>query len=117
MDVALAGRHTLFLSGALVIAGANPSPGCQAPCVAEDGHVDADLRDDRQRDPVVDPGDLPQQSPLRRVGLGLLLNALVEGAQIRLDCLDPSEVKVQQVTVMLGQPAVQRQGKRLQLAA
>src|SRR3954447_6065518 len=71
MNVALAGGRALLLSGALVIAGTDSTPGCQAPGVAEDGHVDADLRNDRQRDPVVDPGDLPQQSPLRRVGLGL----------------------------------------------
>jgi len=50
--------------------------------------------------------------PLRHVGLGLLLNALVKGAQIRLDRLDPPEVEGQQVAVMLSQPAVQRQGQR-----
>src|SRR4051794_15836417 len=113
VDVALAGHRALFLSGALVIAGADPGPRGQAPGVVEHGHVNADLRDDRQRDPVVDTGDLPEQLALRRVGL--LLNALVQGAQIRLDRLDPPEVESQQVAVMLGQPAVQRQG--LQLAA
>jgi hypothetical protein len=85
----------------------------QAPGVVEHGHVDADLRDDRQREPVVDPGDLPQQLALRLVGPGLLLKALVKGAQIRLYCLDPPEVEGQQVAVMLGQPAVQRQGSSL----
>src|SRR3954447_8564276 len=34
VDVALAGHRALFLSGTLVIAGANPSPGSQAPGVA-----------------------------------------------------------------------------------
>ena len=47
VDVALAGGRALLLSGALVIAGADPGPGGQAPGVAEHGHVDADLRDDR----------------------------------------------------------------------
>jgi len=92
-----------------VIAGA----GGQAPGVAEHGHVDADLRDDRHGDPVVNTGDLPEQAPLRLVGPGLLLDALVERAQIRLDRLDPSEVEGQQIAVMLGQPAVQRQGSSL----
>src|SRR3954447_20431326 len=63
VDVALAGRRALFLSGALVIAGAGP--GSQALSVAEHGHVDADLRDDRHGDPVVNTGDLPEQTPLR----------------------------------------------------
>jgi len=63
--------------------------------VAEHGHVDADLRDDRHGDPVVNTGDLPEQTPLRRVGLGLLLDALVERAQIRLDRLEPPEVEGQ----------------------
>src|SRR4051794_39092601 len=89
VDVALAGRRFLLLSGTLVIAGADP--GGQAPGVVEHGHVDADPRDDRQRDPVVDTGDLRQQLALRRVGPGFL-NALVERAQIRLDRLDPPEV-------------------------
>lgn len=106
-----------FFSGALVIAGADPGPGGQALGVAEHGHVDADLRDDRHGDPVVNTGDLPEQAPLRLVGPGLLLDALVERAQIRLDRLEPPEVEGQQVAVMLGQPAVQRQGQRLQLAA
>ena len=69
------------------------------------------------RDPVVNTGDLPEQAPLRLVGPGLLLDALVERAQIRLDRLHPPEVEGQQVAVMLAQPAVQRQGQRLQLAA
>src|SRR3954453_19474736 len=105
VDVALAGHRALFLSGTLVIAGANPSPGSQAPGVAEDGHIDADLCDDRHRDPVVDAGDLPEQCALRLVGPGLLLNALVEGAQIRLECLDPSEVEGSGDVQSAGHPA------------
>src|SRR4051812_15153733 len=110
VNVALAGGRALLLSGALVIAGADP--GCQALGVAEHGHVDADLRDDRHRDPVVNAGDLPEQAPLRLVGPGLFLDALVECAQIRLDRLDP-EVEGQHIAVMLGQPAIQRQGSSL----
>jgi energy-coupling factor transporter ATP-binding protein EcfA2 len=53
----------------------------------------------------VDTGDLPEQVPLRRVGPGLLLDALVEGAQIRLD---PPEVEGQQVAVMLAEPGERR---------
>ena len=110
MNVALAGGRALLLSGALVIAGAGPRG--QALGVAEHGHVDADLRNDRQRDPVVNPGDLPQQSPLRRVGLGLLLDALVERAQIRLDRLEPPEVEGSGDARSAGRPA-----PGLQLAA
>jgi hypothetical protein len=56
----------------------------------------------------VDTGDLPEQVPLRRVGPGLLLDALVEGAQIRLDRLDPPEVEGHQVAVMLAEPGERR---------
>src|SRR4051794_26428550 len=108
VDVALAGGRALLLSGALVIAGA----GGQALGVAEHGHVDADLRDDRHGDPVVNTGDLPEQAPLRRVGLGLLLDALVERAQIRLDCLEPPEVEGSGDAQSAGRPA-----PGLQLAA
>lgn len=93
MNVALAGGRALLFSGALVIAGADPGPGGQALGVAEHGHVDADLRDDRHGDPVVNTGDLPQQAPLRLVRPGFLLDALVERAQIRLDRLEPPEVE------------------------
>src|SRR3954463_5015227 len=99
-----------FFSGALVIAGAGP--GGQALGVAEHGHVDADLRDDRHGDPVVNTGDLPEQAPLRLVGPGLLLDALVERAQIRLDRLDPSEVEGSGDARSAGRPA-----PGLQLAA
>lgn len=60
VNVALAGGRALLLSGVLVIAGTNTSPRGQAPGVAEHGHIDADLRNDRQCDPVVDTGDLPE---------------------------------------------------------
>src|SRR4051794_17612770 len=60
VNVTLARHCVLLLSGALVIAGTDSSPRGQALGVAEHGHVDADLRDDRQRDPVVDTGDLSQ---------------------------------------------------------
>src|SRR4051794_27490081 len=91
VNVALAGGRALLFSGALVIAGAGP--GGQALGVAEHGHVNTDLRDDRHGDPVVNTGDLPEQAPLRLVRPGLLLDALVERAQIRLDRLDPPEVE------------------------
>src|SRR3954453_16964549 len=109
VDISFAGLGVLLFPGALVIAGADPGPCSQALGVAEHGHVDTDLRDDRYRDPVVDAGNLPEQAPLRLVGLSLLRDALVQITQICLDRLDPSQMEGQQVAVMLAEPAVERQ--------
>src|SRR3954451_19224794 len=109
VNVALAGCRVLLFPGTLVIAGADPGPCSQALGVAEHGHVDTDLRDDRYRDPVVDAGNLPEQAPLRLVGLSLLRDALVQITQICLDRLNPSQMEGQQVAVMLAEPAVERQ--------
>ena len=68
VDVTLAGHREILLSSALVIAGTDSSPRGQASGVAEHGHVDADLRDDRQRDPVIDAGDLPDSAARGRAG-------------------------------------------------
>ena len=71
----------LFFFPALsLLPGQTPGLGGQALGVAEHGHVNIDLRDDCHGDPVANTGDLLEQTPLCRVRLGLLLNALVEGA-------------------------------------
>src|SRR3954447_25968823 len=80
IKIALARARLARPAGALMIAGADASPGGEPAGVAEHRHVDADLRDDRHGDPVVNTGDLPAQAPLRLVGPSLL-NTLVERAR------------------------------------
>jgi hypothetical protein len=90
VNIAGAGLVPLLHSGALVVAWANTSPGGKSGGVAEHRHVNADLCDDRGGGAVVDARNTAQQRPLRRKGLGALLDARLQRGNVGFDSCEGS---------------------------
>src|SRR3954466_7701776 len=95
------------LAGALVVAGAEPSPGDQVAGGREAAHVDADLGDDDLRGQVTEAGDRAQQPDRLTKRVEIAVHLLVDLGNGDLQGIDLTQVQAQQEAVALGDTAGQ----------